>query len=133
MTSPTTFQFDTSGAVWVGLTERQNFTPMNWPDLSPFVQGYGQAMAQALYERLVAEGMDPAAAQEAVAFRNWAPKTLARIMEDCGRFLALHEKAPDGGRFWRARQKGLFAHEAFPPQTPYVGDDGKVYLREGGQ
>jgi hypothetical protein len=112
-----------------------------WSDLSPFafVQGCGEAMARALYERLVSDGMDPTKAAEAVAFRKWAPETLARIMEDCARpqnfaaGLRIKTGSPEGRNFWTARQSGQLTGAwgaALPPLTPYVGGDGKVYLRE---
>lgn len=68
-----------------------------------------------------------------LAFHMIAPETLARIIADCEAFKApvRWRGATDktGGRFWKERQRGLFARHAgqrFPPLTVSLGDDGKV-------
>lgn len=82
------------------------------------------------------EGRD---ARASVRFDALHPATLARIIEDCERDQRQgfnlgngedRETVAAGRLFWAERQTGnLFD---CPPLTPYLGDDGKVYLREGG-
>lgn len=67
-----------------------------------------------------------------LAFHHLAPETLTRIMEDCE--AARRQPYPGGPYtrgdwFWDDRQAGRLAR-TFPPLAPYLGDDGKVYLRE---
>jgi hypothetical protein len=71
-------------------------------------------------------------------FDMWAPETLAAILRDCEARMAdqprLGDKARDGTLFWADRQAGFACTgdgEPIPPLTPYLGDDGRVYLREG--
>lgn len=66
-------------------------------------------------------------------FSDLAPETLAAILRDCEAFLKTpgqSNRDGDGRSFWALRQKGLYAHIGFPPLNPYLGDDGKVYLRK---
>lgn len=76
-------------------------------------------------------------------FSDLAPETLARIMEDCERYIThakrkehdqrfFRDNAGLGEVFWAVRQtdKAVWAY-VFRPLTPYLGEDGKVYLREG--
>ena len=129
-------QFDTSGRIRKGvITPRGEFSFRpgfrRWSDLSPFVQGYVEAM----FGQPIALGHGDRAHANwiKVGFSDLAPETLARIMEDC-------ERAPDfecgpaidadqiGNLFWRERQIDRLIN--FPPLTPYLGDDGKVRLSE---
>jgi hypothetical protein len=142
-----TFQFDTSGyvdgspiyngdrVVW---TEGRTY----WGDLTPFQRGYAETLVASVKidPRGKWPGVTPVSGLEALGFSYLAPETLARIMEDCERFVACGYKPFDPDRddfdqgrdFWAERQQnGL--HAEFPPLTPYLGDDGKVYLREVGQ
>ena len=119
-----TFQLDTSGAV--ALT--RNYGPSRtliehcWSDLSPFAQGYVEALICDLGLQYFGDGESddtPALA----AFADLAPETLARIIADC----AASRHATDserGAAFWRMRQRGEI--ENFPPSTVQLGDDGKV-------
>jgi len=93
-----------------------------------------------------------------LAFRDLAPETLAMVRRDCERFAAKLPddfqycgsfENPLGGAFWAERNgdsghAGAYARlnwldsvhmgeldaitDSFPPLTPYLGDDGKVYL-----
>lgn len=118
------FQLDTSGAVWVGLTATQNFTPLNWSDLSPFAQGYVEAAFNEW------QGVSEAGFY---GFADLAPETLAAMLQDCDRaqevlttlFLSPEEA---GAALWRERQLGRLPD--FPPLALYLGDDGKIYQRE---
>lgn len=145
----TTFQFDTSGAVDTAPPgpPRPGCIQTLWSDLSPFAQGYVEAMFAANsgrtpFGRLAmfpVEG-EPDTHQEA-SFSDLAPETLARIIEDCEQF----QKPPSdwvvfnhatGGDFWRdrqARQLTRLASERFPPLIFYLGDDGRVQFQEAGR
>jgi hypothetical protein len=75
---------------------------------------------------------------EPTAFSNLAPETLAAILKDCTAVLQIVDlyadpkKARDQGTvFWTARQNGRWELRGFPVLTPYLGDDGKVRLRDG--
>jgi hypothetical protein len=130
-----TFQFDTSGVVELHdpahLPRETRFS-----DLSPFVQGYVEAMAQTLGEHCAAQDDNCY-----LRFSDLAPETLARIMEDCERGVkmsnGLHpiyrKNKAGGAAFWTDRQRGRWALTNLRPLTPYLGDDGKVRLREVGQ
>jgi hypothetical protein len=70
---------------------------------------------------------------ERVGFSDLAPETLAAILKDCEALSVTIEgefepDSEDGDHAWKVRQSGLWG--AYPPLTPYLGDDGKVYLRE---
>ena len=93
-------------------------------DLSPFAQGYVEAMLQpteALYISLT---------DRFANFSDLAPETLARVMADC----ELRQKydaagvgyqRDDGAHFWAERQADNLA-KYFPPLTVALCDDGKV-------
>lgn len=125
-----TFKLDTSGRV---ATERANDVRKHpaeryviWPDLSPFVQGYIEAAYDlADFER----GGDPP------GFADLAPETLARIMEDADRYRRpeLDYTREEGESFWIWQAEGFGDTEDFPPLALYLGDDGKVRIREAGR
>jgi hypothetical protein len=133
-----TFQFDTSGEVgpMPGPYRELGRDFVSWSDLSPFEQGYVEAMFSA---PIMVSGPDGDEPLRHPAFSDLAPETLARIREDCaklkpymGRFLYVNTKS-DGALFWNNRKgPGALRHfgYSFPPLTPYIGDDGKVYLKE---
>lgn len=106
------FTLDTSGKAYRSISET-SLEAVYWTDLDLFTQGYAAKALESV----------------GAAFHQLAPETLAAILKDCARFQALHENAQDGGRFYRARQKGLFTNEAFPPLTSSL-DGSKVYLKE---
>lgn len=132
--------FDTSGHFHVmpghPLHRFMAVNRIEWSDLSPFVQGYVEALFADL-DRWIERYGDPAHGpdQNPPRFSDLAPETLARIMEDCERYdsesaIPLRD-SPDAGReLWEQLQRGGIAQEPtpFPPLTPYVRD-GKVYLR----
>lgn len=131
------FTFDTSGEVYT--LDGPAPGSYLWPDITPFTQGTLTAAARELYERLIAEGWTPEAARDAVAYRNWSPAALARIMGDCeafGRTWRMTEpdrgfaQGEQGGRdFWWMRQRGALTEPPFPPLTFTLSDDGKVEVR----
>lgn len=135
------FQLDTSGSVRrpqanVDSAGRANWL---WSDLTPFTQGYVEALLRSLGWS-DANG-EPGGHKDYAAFSDLAPETLARIIEDCteftGRAFTFAETAEAGSQCWamqQARWPGYSGQAVlrgrFPPLTPYLGDDGKVYLRE---
>jgi len=141
-----TFEPDTSGVVpWTA----GNGDPIpvgghRWEDLSPFVQGYVEALFES--ERPARRGLlaDTTPADlRALGFSDLAPEALALILRDCASFenfatgLGMKKLgAAEGGRFWHGRNDGSLGPTfaaAFPPLTPYLAEDGKIHFREAGQ
>lgn len=122
-----TFQLDTTGFVleaapgdWAGRA------PIPWSALSPFTQGYIEALFDQLFRDPVVQKVVRGGWK--VRFRDLAPETLARIISDCERFCASagYYTADDAARFWGRRQAGGEAQYGFPPLPVQLGDDGKV-------
>jgi hypothetical protein len=116
---------DTSGAVALPhAAHGQTFCSTLWSDLTPFQQGYVEALF-ASYQNAVHGD-----ANAGLRFSDLAPEALALIQKDCERVCDL--AGTDGGSpvvgaaFWRNRQGGT---ASFPPLTVTLGDDGKVHLR----
>lgn len=131
-----TFQLDTTGHV-VNIGEGTNAARqpiLFWSDLSPFTQGYVEALFSDV-GGTPAEGFGRCCLSAlGCAFSDFAPETLARIIADCERAskrLASH-CATGGASFWRMRQRGDFVGGLFvwPPLTVQLGDDGKVRFAE---
>ena len=125
-----TFQLDTSGRVECPAS----FQPLGWAiwsDLTPFAQGYVEAMFDT--------PVGPAELWVGKTFSDLAPATLARIIGDCANRvanlpagIATTDNTREAGRhFWERQQAGRLAVFGYPPLTPYLGDDGLIYLREG--
>jgi hypothetical protein len=139
-----TSQFDTSGVVHIRQPDL-HWRGYGWTDFDRFTQGYVEALLSALCQQRwprVFEAGGFAEPGYGPGFSDLAPETLARIMEDCGKRPAMGNQTSAGASFWRARQSGFkkwgwpsieTLPDRFPPLTPYLGDDGKVYLREGKQ
>jgi hypothetical protein len=126
----TAFTFDTSGAVSVPYPPpTRGFKIVTWEGLSPFEQGKTEALMADV--QLQGSSRIP---HFPLAFSDLAPETLARIREDCKAADHLRPGvSADGDRsagrvFWELRQDG--ALDRSPPSTPYLGDDGKVYLKD---
>lgn len=124
----TEFTLDTSGAVMLA-------PGFIWSDLSPFEQGYVEAMFASWKAQCDLDGDD-----FDVGFSDLAPETLAAIRKDCAALVSppyVFASDADAGRFcWEWRQRGWRnatggppLREAFPPLTVSLGDDGKVYAR----
>jgi hypothetical protein len=136
-----TFQFDTSGVVLmpIRVNGKPWTAPQSFDSLPRFAQGYIKAMALVGVPRRII-GLGDFKAKVQFRFSDLAPETLARIADDCGRFVACGHKPFDPDRddfdqgrdFWAERQRNGH-HAEFPRLIPYLGDDGKVYLREVGQ
>jgi hypothetical protein len=130
------FKLDTSGRVPVAVSG--GHTLAEWPDLSPFVQGYVEALLKGLYRQeqdaaAAKLGRAPMPAFARYCFRHLAPETLAPIIEDCERADHLRPGASTAGdtasgeQLWTLRQAGKL--DRFPPQTLYLCDDGKVRFK----
>lgn len=151
------FQLDTSGSVLrphptpEDLSGAWASTPVQWSDLSPFTQGYIEAVL-----RSVRKGCDHCEGRGEVggwlgqtaesggyysepcedcvpAFSDLAPETLAQIIADCEARLAQYSVSRDGAediergrRFFNRRQEGWREANGFTPQTIQLCDDGKV-------
>lgn len=146
-----TFTLDTSGAIYLR-PEDNDDVPVIWNDLTPFAQGYAEAMISAVPRpakvvRAQAGNRKFATVARvkplALGFRHLAPATLSRIKGDCEAVEDRADKrlAPrmDGATFWSQRQAGFARVGAedrgwfvafFPVLTPYLGEDGLIYLRE---
>lgn len=140
------FTFDTSGHVLSGFCaagDPDTLYAYKWPDLDAFTQGYVEALFASVEDRnedgepqlqtAPQPGPPPYEAWlVVVGFSDLAPETLAAILKDCAAFQAerpgLSDTTTNGAMLWEARQVGRWS--AFPPLTPHLGDDGKVYLRE---
>ena len=113
------FTLDTSGEVWLEPAPLGSI--IAWPDLDPFTQGYITSIAM---DKSWVDG------RASFAFSDLAPSTLAAILKDCGDYREVRPRdvsAYAGKCFWTWRQAGEFP--PFPPLTPSLGDDGRVYLR----
>lgn len=136
------FTLDTAGEVCAPVAMKWPTDPqwwpggraMRWPDLSPFEQGYVEALLRSFHE---ATGSTPITE---CSFSDLDPSALALILRDCTNYgngystnASWCERPNAGGDFWRQRQSGIYGEDrgnAFPPLTPYLGDDGKVCLKE---
>lgn len=133
-----TFQLDTTGAVlpvarydpkWIA--EPCGY---RWSDLSPFTQGYIEALFAASVDprgrmMMPRDGRYASAPRERrnVAFRMLAPETLARIIADCesaAKSFGKGATSADGRRFYHLRQSGV--NDLWRPQALQLCDEGKV-------
>lgn len=134
-----TFTLDTSGVVACFPTLRsswQGAEHLSWSDLSPFAQGYVEALFAELTRDMVRPLEGRGAGWGLPAFSDLSPEALAMILGDCeayraerderGPYPAAHWTAERGGDFWGSRQCGTWIN--FPPYTVSLGDDGKVRL-----
>lgn len=134
-----TFTLDTSGEVRFPADYAMTgdpdvaFIDYRWSDLSPFAQGY----VEALFADGVALDDGAQLARVPLGFSDLAGETLARILEDCE--AALGDKLCDytdaavhGAMFWRDRQAGQLngIDPLFPPLLVHLADDGLIYFRE---
>lgn len=135
-----TTTLDTSGAVLIDTGGRSTGGPptyagVRWSDLSPFAQGYVEAMFMNLSTEPAEHFFDDdygviEAMPMRFGFSDLAPESLAMILRDCERFAELFGEWPNHGHgkhFWIGRQRNKHPH--FPPLVPYLSDDGKVCLR----
>jgi hypothetical protein len=134
-----TFTLDTSGVVEgpISTPDGQRYDAIGWAFLTPFQQGYVEALFASLPHgpRLIHPSHG---AGVYVRFQDLSSETLATILRDCEAYCAghhrqnCHKSEVEGGSFWRTRQAAGYVRDGrFPPLTPYLGDDGRVYLREG--
>lgn len=144
------FTLDTSGSVHFPTLDVTGRAFAMWSDLSPFVQGYVEALFASLIADLEARrdylpNLNGIGASFGIAFSDLSPEVLALILRDCEAVrneAILPDTADAGRRFWDGRQshKAVVVHTGFgkglatkywPPLTPYLSDDGNVRLREG--
>lgn len=135
------FTLDTSGAVSLPSIRAMPYRAhddvasgvlVRWPDLSPFEQGYVEAMfASANTFECKGECLAPCAeclddpTNRRVGFTDLAPETLAAIRKDCAdRHPLFQDNAAGGRRFWITRQ--LHGLADFPPLALAISEDGKV-------
>jgi len=129
-------QLDTSGEVMLSIAKgvpAEIAGGHRWSDLTPFCQGYIEAMPWAA----LIQGDDGDGLYWVPRFSDLAPATLSRIIEDCEadqdqglRLGGLEDRSSmkAGRLFWQERQSGnLFDCQ---PLTPYLGDDGLIYLKD---
>lgn len=135
----TGFTLDTSGSIEVGLSYEPGYRFFEWPDLSPFAQGYVKALFAEQAARADEEAQHLGQAR-LFGLSDLAPETLAAILKDCERARGLikrngnsryaNDKA-GGAAFHTDRQAGVIVQ--FPPLTPYLDNDGKVRLKSRGE
>lgn len=122
----TTFELDTSGSVRPYANRIASASELiYWSDLSPFVQGYVEAMFVAFGPY---DWRDEHGGAWPSKFSDLAPATLQQIAEDCERLQQLHGEWPSaehGRGFWVGRQKRNHA-PLFPPLTLSLNDTGQV-------
>jgi hypothetical protein len=108
--------------------------PYTWESLTPFQQGYVEALFAEVPSRLVPNG-DPETGEswdeeDPRGFSDLSPEALTRIVSDCERHLnnntTRRAYATDlrGAYFWENRQGGLELPD-FPPLVPVLSEDGK--------
>ncbi|MBP7704158.1 MAG: hypothetical protein KA105_02595 [Caulobacter sp.] len=129
-----TFELDTSGSVSYrvhGLMQTKI-----WSDLTPFAQGYVEAMFadEATQDALMDEN-----GRVRFGFRHLAGDTLKRIVEDCEALRGVGRNSRVNGYacFQRRQEQapcGPFEEvwTGFPPVTVFLSDEGLIFLKEVG-
>lgn len=130
-----TFKLDTGGSVFVPISPA-HVRGYRWSDLSPFEQGYVEALLQSCDFPVrnaagtpLREG-DPLPGWMRARFSDLSPEALATILRDCAEECAVQTVANSrysGLRFWQLRQDGRM-RRTFPPLTVALTDDGKIAL-----
>jgi hypothetical protein len=134
------FKLDTSGSVALLHTGNARPQLLRWTNLTPFTQGYIEALFASVVNGSTPLGGDHALIPDVWAFHHLAPEALVRIIEDCAARVSLvHPElranvsgdASEGAAFWKARQSRIGGHggRGFPPLTVTLGDDGKVVFQ----
>lgn len=123
---------DTSGVVRIPTGRPGINNHYLWSDLSPFAQGYAEALLGDLSSRLLQPNEDGPCGVE-FGFSDLAPETLAMILRDCEGLGSIYSDTTRGGAlFWSDRQGGGFLglnpQTRFPPLRTYLNDAGKVML-----
>lgn len=134
------FQLDTSGFVQCPAPNQKPNESTGcwfWPDLSPFAQGYVEALFAS--DEMLELWRSAKATMEAEkygshmmwvpGFSDLSPEALAMILRDCAQAVRTHYRNTydSGERFFAARQRPSPLH-LFPPLTPILSEDGKVNL-----
>ncbi len=134
--------FDTSGVVDCPVGKLISFRP--WSDLSPFAQGYVEALFKSFHAEVenirsvlsranvigTNEHLVRLQAWGALGFSDLSPEALGMILADCEALQRNAWPKADlrrlGQDCWRSRQEGRSAD--FPPLTVSLNDDGKIVL-----
>ncbi len=108
-----------------------------WPDLSPFAQGYVEALfADSVH---LIQGDEYDGLYWVPRFSDLSPEALALILRDCAAAQIAHPLTADcdiaahrraGAQYWFERCVICEDRDGNPPLTPYLSDDGKVCLTE---
>lgn len=133
-----TFQLDTSGRVRAAPNAPHAANWYCWSDLTPFAQGYVEAMLRDLDARRMAHYQDrrrrglPEAVPICPRYSWLAPATVERITVDCAKLAALYGFSTEkqGRLVWWLRNEQMVSRPGFPPLTPFLSDDGLIMLRE---
>jgi hypothetical protein len=122
------FQLDTSGGVSLPL-DGGGTRWRSWDGLDAFAQGYVEALLSPSDDRTRTYQVGSVEVHRRPArFSDLAGETLAAILKDCAvaaSILGRNHLAEDGAWFWNDGQR----QPGFPPLTPEIRDDGRVYLR----
>lgn len=128
------FTLDTSGGVF-NVPNAGIAGEVWWSDLSPFAQGYVEAMFADLAFAMGKVGVE-AKRFSGKGFSDLAPETLQAALHRCefrlkATNLGVGYAREDGRFFWEEQQRG--EHPYFSPATVVLGEDGKVYLRNAAE
>lgn len=123
-------QFDTTGevfipaSVWVDMGRVGQISSgyIDWKWLDAFTRGYTEGVLRAAEDTLGGFTIC------GVRFTDFAPETLARIIEDCERYRGKtsSKSAAVGALFWKNRAANCLSDDGWMPLTVTLGDDGKV-------
>ncbi len=127
-----TFQLDTSGIVRLDAPHTRSdgkwAQNIDWSDLPAFTQGYVEALLRGAENAgLCVSRYAGMTALRRAKFTDLAPETLARIMADCERWQDGKDKSE---RTPKQRGAAMWAACSNAGLTPYLGDDGRVYLKD---
>lgn len=140
--------FDTSGHFHImpghPLHRFMRANILTWDDLTPFQQGYVEALFESawpdLLSQFIAKGMsEPEDHADCVKpeFSDLSPDALAMILADCERFRGRtsSQSRAVGALFWKNRAGGYLSDDGWMPLRVSLSDDGKIHLtnREGGE
>lgn len=137
------FTLDTSAGVWMPPPQPGNVGAVSrhlvkWSELSPFVQGYVEALLSpplilVTFNEPTGELPWKPMSTRNLGFSDLSPEALALILRDCEDCkdvpgcASLSNTPATGEMFWDLRQEGDLPR--WPALTPYLSDDGKVCLR----
>lgn len=132
------FTLDTSGHVNLGKAAFPFHNEyVEWPDLSPFVQGYVEALFASLGPY---DWKDEYGGAWPSKFSDLDPSALALILRDCEAAqeqirtgdIGVSGVGPreQGAALWNECQRGRWRDQHLRPLQPYLSDEGRVCLRK---